>query len=98
MAQPDEKTLTLRKPVTLGGTTYDHLELREPTAGEREKASAGAGAVNNTSFGINLIAAIAKVPRKVAESLSQRDYQEATEYLAGFSLPGPEIGESSSPS
>lgn len=84
-----EKTITLRKPLTLGSgdgaITYTELTLREPTAGELEKASRA-----DTSVGImiNLISAIAKIPRSAVEQLSQRDIGEASDYLAGFTAAG----------
>lgn len=96
MYETDEKTITLRKPVTLGSgdaaITYAELKLREPTAGELEKASKA-----DTGIGvmINLISTVAKVPRAVAERLSQRDFREVNQYLEGFSKPGEnEAGQS----
>lgn len=91
----DELTITLRKPVTIGDLTIDKLELREPTAGQLEKASSAASSVGMV---INLISAVAVVPRKVAESLCQRDFQEASDFLESFSKPSLAIGETSLPS
>ena len=90
----DTLTVTLRKPVTIGDLTFDKLELQEPTAGQLEKASSAA-----TSIGmvINLISAVAVVPRKVAESLCQRDFQEASSFLTLFGSASQSIGEMSSP-
>lgn len=89
MSHPEEKTIKLRKPVTLGSgdgaVTYDELKLREPTAGELEK---GSRADTNVGIIINMIVEIAKVPRAVVERLSQRDFAEANEYLSGFTQPG----------
>lgn len=79
----DEVIITLRKPVKLGEQTYDKLDLREPTAGELEKASGGS-ATSNLGVVINLISIVAKVPRRVAEGLSQRDLQEASSFFAKF--------------
>lgn len=70
-----ERIITLRVPVTIGDRTYDHLELREPTASELEKSEG-----KNTA----LIASIAKVPRLVAEKLCARDYKEAIDFLLSF--------------
>jgi len=97
----DEKTIILRKPVTLGktaksdGVVYSTLDLREPTGGELEKASKSA-----TEIGVvlNLISLVAKVPRAVAEGLCQRDLKEASDFLGSFSKDDPETGETSSPS
>jgi len=89
-----EKTIPLRKPVEFAGKTYDTLELREPTAGELEKAST---ATTNMGVVINLISAVAKVPRKVVESLCQRDLKEAGDFLEAFSESDQTTGETSSP-
>jgi len=85
----EEKTIHLRKPLTVGSgdgaITYPELKLREPTAGELEKAQRA-----DTSVGvmINLISSIAKVPRGAVEQLSQRDLAEASAYLSGFTDAG----------
>lgn len=89
-----EKTITLRKPVTLGEVIYTTLDLREPTAGELEKASTAAC---NLGVVMNLVSVVAKVPRRVVESLCQRDLKEAGDFLDGFSTADPETGETSSP-
>jgi hypothetical protein len=86
----DEKTITLRKPVTLGGITYEKLDLREPTAGELSKATKAGG---NVDVAITLISLIAKVPRGAVEGLSQRDLQEASDFLGSFTLTGLETGQ-----
>lgn len=91
MFEAEEKTITLRKPVTLGSgeasITYTELKLREPTAGEMEKASR---ADTQNGVVIDLIKQVAKVPRTVAENLCQRDFVEASQYFAGFFAPGDE--------
>lgn len=76
-----EKTITLQKPVKLGDVEYTELKLREPTAGELEKA---ASAKNNVGAVIEMISLIAKVPRKVAEDLCQRDFREADAFFGTF--------------
>ncbi|VVP61904.1 hypothetical protein PS870_06473 [Pseudomonas fluorescens] len=85
----DEKTITLIKPVTIGkgesAITYDELKLREPNAGELEKAARA-----DTSIGvvINMISLIGGVPRTVAEKLCRRDLAAASSFLEGFTTPG----------
>lgn len=92
----EEKTITLIKPVKLGkgdaATTYDHLDLREPTAGELESASKA-----DTQLGvvINLIQLIAKVPRGVVSGLCQRDLKACADFLESFSADTPPITETS---
>jgi hypothetical protein len=94
MSQPEEKTIKLRKPVKLGSgeteVTYDSLNLREPTAGELDKAMS---ASSNIGIGIMLIHLISGVPKSAVEKLCQRDFTEANEYLGGFTDDGPTAAE-----
>ncbi|MCU4119294.1 phage tail assembly protein [Variovorax sp. N23] len=90
-----EKTITLRKPVTIGDMPFTTISLREPTAGELEQsqsASTGMGIV------INLISIVAKVPRGVAERLCQRDFKEAADFLNSFDEADLTTGSTSSQS
>jgi hypothetical protein len=93
MELEEEKTFTLRKPLVLGkgeeAVTYDTLTLREPNAGELEKATKEG---TNVGVSITLIALIARIPRKAVEQLSQRDLREVSDYLGGFTEGGPEAG------
>ncbi|MDA8230147.1 MAG: phage tail assembly protein [Magnetospirillum sp.] len=73
--------LTLRKPVAFAGQTVESLTLREPTAGEMEKADGAASAVASN---ILLIAFVAGVTPGSVRLLCKRDYEEAVAYLAGF--------------
>lgn len=86
----EEKTLELRKPVKLGEVEYSTLNLREPTAGELSKATKAGG---NVDIAIALISIIAKVPRGAVEKLSQRDFQEAADFLGSFTDGGLVTGE-----
>ncbi|EON14820.1 phage tail assembly protein [Pandoraea sp. SD6-2] len=91
MSQPDEKTITLRKPVKLGSgeseVVYDKINLREPTAGELDKATSVGG--SNMGIGIMLIHLVSGLPKTAIEKLCQRDFTEANEYLGGFTDDGP---------
>jgi hypothetical protein len=78
-----EKALTLRKPVKLGDVEFTELKLCEPTAGQLEKATRAA--TTSTGVVIELVSIVAKVPRKVAEDLCQRDFSEATDFFGQFS-------------
>jgi hypothetical protein len=86
----EEITITLIKPVVLGkgadAITYEKLELREPTAGEIEKAQRA-----DTSAGaaITMISLIAGIPRTVVEKICKRDLVKANTFLEGFSDAGP---------
>lgn len=89
-----EKILTLSSPIVLGkddaAITYNELKLREPTAGELEKAAAAGTSVGQT---INLISLVAKVPRGVAERMSQRDFLEAGDFFGSFYSAGEKTEE-----
>lgn len=85
----DEKTMELRKPVTLGHVEYATLDLREPTAGDLSKASK---AGSDVDVAIALISIVAKVPRGAIEKLCQRDFQEAADFLGSFTVLGPPTG------
>jgi hypothetical protein len=77
----DEKIINLRKPVIVGGVTYDMLHLREPDAGELDKASR---AQTQVGVVISLISQVAKVPVLVVSKLCQRDLKEASDFLGSF--------------
>ncbi len=95
MDQPDTFTMPLRRPITIGKEpntiTYSTLELREPTAGELEKATREG---TNVGVSITLIHLVSGIPRRAAEQLSQRDLKEASDYLGGFTEDGPQTGPS----
>lgn len=86
----DTLVLTLRKPVTVAGKTYDSVKLREPLASELEAASrapSGVGAL------ISLIVMVAGVPRGVPEAMGSRDLAKANAFLETFSVPAVDPGE-----
>jgi len=94
----EEITITLVKPVVIGkgdsAITYEELKLREPTAGEIEKATRA-----DTSVGaaITLIGLIAGIPRTAAEKLCKRDLVAENNFLEGFTdsgLSAAEAGQS----
>jgi hypothetical protein len=91
----EEKTIPLRKPVEIGGITYDHLDLREPNAKELAEATK---AGNDVEQAIWLISRIAKVPRAAIEKLCQRDLKESSDFFARFNDDSPPTGKTSSPS
>ncbi|MDW3683952.1 phage tail assembly protein [Cupriavidus sp. CV2] len=94
MDQPEEKVITLRKPVVLGAgdnaITYEKLTLREPMAGELEKAWGSAN--TNAGISITLISLVAGIPRSAVQKIGQRDLKEASDYLGGFTEDGQETG------
>lgn len=93
MELQEEKVIVLRKPVMVGDQTYAELALREPTAGELEKASA---ATTEIGVVISLISAICKIPRSAVEKIGQRDLKAASDFFGSFSDDYPETGDTSS--
>ena len=89
-ASPEEKTITLRKPVTLGDLNFDELELREPTNAERRKAAAAGGSF---SIAIAQIALLGKWPKPAVKAMCSRDFMEAVKYFGGFSRRRPTTGK-----
>ncbi|MEA9997050.1 phage tail assembly protein [Pseudomonas sp. 10B1] len=88
----EEITIELSKPVVIGSgdtaQTYTELKLREPTAGEIEKAArmdTGPGSA------ITIISLITKIPRSAIEKISKRDLVAANKFLEGFSDTGPSV-------
>ncbi|WP_338523367.1 phage tail assembly protein [Pseudomonas batumici] len=85
----EEITITLVKSVVIGkGDTavpYDEIKLREPTAGEMEKASRADTSVGSA---ITLISLVAGIPRGVVEKFSKRDLVAANKFLEGFTEAG----------
>lgn len=78
----DEMTLELTRPLVLGQTSYDKLELREPTAGEL--AQSARGAQTEMDAAIALISLVSKVPRRAVEQILQRDLEVASDFLGSF--------------
>jgi len=95
--QQEELTITLSKPVVIGPVdnpvTYEALNLREPTAGELERAST---ASTNIGVAINLISIVSGVPRKAIEKIGRGDLMAANNFLEGFGpgQSGAEAGQS----
>jgi hypothetical protein len=90
---PETLTLTLRKPVQIKGdsVSYGTLDLREPTVDELDRCvKAG-----DTAYATNaaLISFVTGVPLQAIRNLGKRDYEEAVEYLQGFTSDGPATGE-----
>lgn len=85
----DEITITLSKPVIIGkdatAQTYEELKLREPTAGEMEKA---ARADTNIGTVITLVSLIAVIPRGVVEKITRRDLMAADKFFQTFTAAG----------
>jgi hypothetical protein len=90
MNQSDTLKLEFRKPIVIGSgndaVTYAHVDLREPMAFELEQAQRADTPVGSV---ITLVSVIGKIPRLVAEKMSGRDINRASNYLSGFK-DGPE--------
>lgn len=89
MTQQDTLTLTFSKLITLGtgegAPAYEKVELREPTAGELEKATRA-----DTAAGviINLVSLVGSIPRVAAEKMTQRDMAKASAFFGTFTDAG----------
>lgn len=85
----DEITITLSKPVIIGkaenAVTYDEIKLREPTAGEMEKAARADTMIGSA---ITLISLVGAIPRGAVEKFSKRDLVAANKFLEGFTEAG----------
>jgi len=90
MSIVDTLTLEFRTPITIGkgdgAVTYTHVDLREPLAGDLEKAQRADTPVGSV---INLVTEIGAVPRLVAQKMCGRDIAEASKFFNSFS-DGPE--------
>jgi Phage tail assembly chaperone proteins, E, or 41 or 14 len=86
---PEEKTITLLKPIALGDLTFNELDLREPTNAERRKASQAGGSF---SIAIAQIALLGNWPKVAVKMLCARDFMEAVKYFGGFSKRRPRTG------
>lgn len=79
----------LAKPVVMGkgedAITYSEIKLREPTAGELEKA---ARADTNVGSLITMISLVAKIPRGAVEKFSKTDLMAAEVALGSFTAGG----------
>jgi hypothetical protein len=86
----DTLTLEFRTPIMIGkgegAVTYTHVDLREPTAGDLEKAQRADTPVGGV---INLITEIGAVPRLVVQKMSGRDMAIADKFFSSFRA-GPE--------
>lgn len=93
MSQQDTLTIVFAKALLLGSgenaQAYESVELREPTAGELEKATRA-----DTQIGvvINLVSSVGRIPRGVAEKIGQRDLSKASTFFGTFTDAGqPEV-------
>jgi hypothetical protein len=86
----DTKTIELAVPVEFGNTTYDKLELREPTVGEVTKAFDGK---TGMAAGALLLSLVTGIPRGGIEKLPMRVFVEASDFLGHFTAGSPTTSE-----
>ncbi len=85
----DEIIITFDKPIVVGkgeaAVTFHDVKLREPLAGELEKATRA-----DTSIGsvITLVSLIGAIPRSAAEQMKKRDLVKANAFFEGFTDSG----------
>lgn len=89
--QPDELTITLRKPVEHSGTTYEKLDLREPTADELMQIDK----LDGREADVLAISLIAGVPKGAVGKIGARDLIAGANFLAGFLSAVPQTGAAS---
>ncbi|MBD3813923.1 MAG: phage tail assembly protein [Betaproteobacteria bacterium] len=68
------------EPVKLGSAEYPSITLREPKAGELEKAEKYGGGLG---FIITLAHLVAGVPRRVIEELPRHELNKITDFFNG---------------
>lgn len=87
MELQNEMTITLRQSIRLGDSSneeyYDHLDLREPLAGEMLEFNRKAATDPGDALR-RLIAKISGVPLAVIDRLTARDFNRASSYLMVF--------------
>jgi hypothetical protein len=99
MDLPETLTIEINPPVEFKGQTFSELNLREPKAAEMRRAEQNMGGDGRVTLAtltnrkIWLVSLVAGVPVPVAEALPISVLLRAANYLEGFTVPGPEIGE-----
>ena len=89
----DEMTITLRKPVTVGGETVFELALREPTVAELEQFTLQAAKAGEIKAISSLIASVSGVSIAAIQKIGVRDFKIAEKYLSDFFGDSPKTGE-----
>lgn len=77
---PEELTVTLRKPVTLGSETYHELRLKEPTAAQVMEWDKLGG----TEADIKAVSVVSGLPEPAVRMLGIRDLTLAAKYISRF--------------
>lgn len=77
----DTLVLGLKKPVIIGGKSYETLALREPNAMEMRKAAAAESGIAQTMM---LCQMVAGVPMMVVEQMTTTDIRRADAFFARF--------------
>ena len=81
---PDQLTIILRKPVTLGSETYDSITVNEPTVGQIEAFAKESDRVHPLQAMNNLVATVSGVNKAAINLMSARDGKKARDFLANF--------------
>jgi len=77
---PEDLTVLLRKPVTLGSMTYSELKLREPTAAEWQQWDKLEGIDGD----IKAVSVVSGVPEPAIRLIGARDLIQASRYIGAF--------------
>lgn len=84
--------LKLKRPIVLGGATFETLEFREPTAAELRKSAVGAESAVAQTLILGQI--VAGVPMRVIEQMGANDFARMSRFFGDFMTVDPEIGQS----
>ncbi|MBB3256861.1 hypothetical protein F4827_001706 [Paraburkholderia bannensis] len=88
---PDEMTIELAKPITLGGggdeTVYTEITLCEPNVSQLSqfiKKTQKENAIDSMKF---LVSIVSGVPLPVIDRVGVRDFYKAQDFMIGFITP-----------
>lgn len=80
------KIQTLRKPLTVDGSTVAEVTLREPTGGEMRAAE---GLKDGIAITIKVLSLITGLAEGTVRAMGARDLRAAGDYVAGFVVEAP---------
>ena len=86
---PDQLTITLRKPVTLG-ETFTELRLTEPTGAQMLEIDKYRG----VEADLMSLAIVSGIPLPAVKMIGARDIRAGSLYLASFLFDDPKTGDS----
>jgi hypothetical protein len=94
----DELLISFNPPLVWNGESLDALHLTEPTAAQLEKGGKlpiGDSLSSTTAFQIELVTAVSGKPKQYISLMKISDLRKATEFIMGFIVDSPQVGETS---